>query len=81
MEEKKKKAPVKRSKKAPAEHKQMPEAIKETPEAVYIYHDGDNIQQIAKIMTGHSYMLYKLLEYNGINAGDIKDGDIIKWRI
>lgn len=81
MEEKKKKAPVKRSKKAPAEPKQVPEAIKETPEAVYIYHDGDNIQQIAKIMTGHSYMLYKLLEYNDINAGDIKDGDIIKWRI
>lgn len=53
----------------------------ETPEAVYIYHDGDDIHKIAKLLTGHSYMVFKLLEYNEKDFHELKDGDILRWGI
>ena len=64
------------------------ETVKEEPkkaempdlDVYYIYHDGDNIQEIAKILTGHSYMMYRMLEYSGLKFGELKDGDMIKWR-
>ena len=83
MEEKKTRKP---RKKAPEVVKDIPESIKdgpapekEVPEAVYIYHTGDDIHKIAKLLTGHSYMVFKLLEYNHITFGDLKDGDLIRW--
>lgn len=68
MEEKKTRKPRKK-----------PEAIKEVPEAVYIYHSGDDIHKIAKLLTGRSYMVFKVLEYNHISFDELKDGDIIRW--
>lgn len=83
MEEKKTRKP---RKKAPEVVKEVPESIKEAPapekevpEAVYIYHTGDDIHKIAKLLTGHSYMVFKLLEYNHISFNDLKDGDLIRW--
>lgn len=53
--------------------------IEEKPEAVYIYHKGDNISKIAEILTGHQYMEYAILNYSGLNMNQLKDGDILKW--
>ena len=55
--------------------------IEETPEAVYIYHEGDNIQKVAKLITGKDYLVYKLLEFNGLDINNLKDGDILRWEI
>lgn len=51
---------------------------KEKPEEVRIY-DGENIQQLAKEMTGSSSKVWKLLAYSGLNLSTLKKGDIIKW--
>lgn len=75
MEEKKTRKPRKK----PEAVKEAPASIKEVPEAVYIYHSGDDIHKIAKLLTGHSYMVFKVLEYNHKSFDDLKDGDIIKW--
>lgn len=75
MEEKKTRKPRKK----PASIKEAPEPSKEVPEAVYIYHDGDDIHAIAKALTGHSYMAFKILEYNKKSFHDLKDGDLIRW--
>ena len=53
--------------------------IEEKPEAVYIYHEGDNISKIAELLTGHQYMEYAILNYSGTNMNQLKDGDILKW--
>lgn len=55
--------------------------IQEVPEAVYIYHEGDNLQQIARILTGHEYLMYRMIEYSGLTIDSLKDGDIIKWKL
>ena len=79
MEEKKTKKTTKKATKkdAPESIKEAP--AKEVPEAVYIYHSGDDIHKISKLLTGHSYMVFKLLDYNHISFDDLKDGDIIRW--
>ena len=53
--------------------------IEEKPEAVYIYHEGENISKIAEILTGHQYMEYAILNYSGTNMNQLKDGDVLKW--
>lgn len=58
-----------------------PVEIVEKPEAVYIYHDGDDITKISKILTGKKYLSYKLLAVNGLTMGTLKDGDVLKWEI
>lgn len=55
--------------------------IQEIPEAVYIYHEGDNLQEIAKVLTGHEYLMYRMIEYSGLTIDSLKDGDIIKWKL
>ena len=58
---------------------EAPEIIKEVPEAVYIYHNGDNLEEIAQKLTGKSYLLFALLNYNGLTT--VKDGDTLRWRV
>ena len=48
-------------------------------EITYIYHEGDNLPEIAKAMTGHAYLMGKILMKNGKTTYDLKDGDILKW--
>lgn len=45
----------------------------------YIYKSGDKIQDIARKLTGHSYMVFRLLEKNEKKLSDLKDGDLLKW--
>ena len=78
----KKKEEITETKKVTKPKKQ--EAIKqiqEMPEAVYIYHEGDNLQEIARILTGHEYLMYRMIEYSGLTVDSLKDGDIIKWKL
>lgn len=48
-------------------------------EITYIYHEGDNLPEIAKAMTGHAYLMGKILMKNGKTTYDLKDGDVLKW--
>lgn len=85
MEEKKTRKPRTKkevpesNKEAPTTIKEAPAPCKEVPEAVYIYHSGDDIHKIAEVLTGHSYMVFKVLEYNHKSFDELKDGDLIKW--
>ena len=54
---------------------------KEKPEAVYIYHVGDDITKISKLLTGKEYLTYKLLEYNNLDINNLKDGTVLTWEI
>lgn len=70
--------------KKPAKREKKPEAIEKKPEAIevyYIYHQGDNIEEIAKLLTGRRYMAYRLLEVNGLTMNSLKDGAILKWGV
>lgn len=51
----------------------------EVPEAVYIYHTGDDLEKISKLLTGKGYMIYAILSYSGLTMNSLKDGDILKW--
>lgn len=53
---------------------------KEVPEVVYIY-DGENIQELAKQITGSSWKMWELLAYSGISLSKLKKGDLLRWRI
>ena len=46
-----------------------------------IYHKGDNLEEISKTLTGHAYMMYRLVESNGYTVGNIPDGAILKWKV
>lgn len=59
--------------------KKAPEIMQEVPEEVYIYHNGDNLEEIAQKLTGKTYLLFALLNYNGLTT--VKDGDVLKWRV
>ena len=53
----------------------------EPAEAVYIYHTGDDLEQISAFLTGKKYMIYRILQYSGTNMNQLKDGDILKWGV
>lgn len=57
------------------------EPNKELPEQVYIWQEGDNIDKVAKIITGYSWKKWELLNYSEVNASDLKPGTILKWRL
>ena len=52
---------------------------KEPTTIEYRFKDGDNITEVAQKLTGKSYMVYKLLLFNGLTMNDIKDGTVLKW--
>lgn len=53
----------------------------EPAEAVWIYHTGDDLDVISFNLTGKKYMIYRILQYSGINMNQLKDGDVLKWGI
>ena len=57
-----------------------PEVV-EKPETVWIYHTGDDLDVISFNLTGKKYMIYRILQYSGINMNQLKDGDVLKWGI
>ena len=71
----------KTAKKSIKKDEPAPKQVQEVPEAVYIYHTGDNIQTIAKLLTGHAWLMFRMLEYSGLSLDSLKDGDIIRWRV
>ena len=83
MEEKKKRT---RKKKEAAEV--MQELIREdagkvqdTPlDICHVWQAGDNLDSVAKELTGRSYMRDRVLEYSGVKTSEIVPGTILKWR-
>ena len=45
----------------------------------YVFADGDNIETVAKLLTGHSRKAFALCEYSGINLCDVKPGTVLRW--
>lgn len=52
---------------------------KEPTTIEYRFKNGDNITEVAQKLTGKSYMVYKLLLFNGLTMNDVKDGTVLKW--
>ena len=48
-------------------------------EVTYIYHEGDNLPEITRALTGHEYLMETLLRANGLNMNTLKEGDILRW--
>ena len=48
-------------------------------ELCIVFAQGDNIDMIAKKLTGKSYMAFKVCEYSGVRYQDVKPGTILKW--
>ena len=46
----------------------------------YEYKNGDNISEVARKLTGNSYMVYAILEYNHLRMEEVKPGTVLKWR-
>ena len=46
-----------------------------------VFKEGDNIDMIAKRLTGHSYMAFKVCEYSGVKYQDVRPGTILKWPV
>jgi UDP-N-acetylmuramyl pentapeptide synthase len=44
-----------------------------------VFAEGDNIDMIAKQLTGHSYMAFKVCEYSGVKYQDVRPGTVLKW--
>lgn len=61
------------------------EAVKEFTKDVkpfelcIVFAQGDNIDMIAKQLTGKSYMAFKVCEYSGVRYQDVRPGTILKW--
>ena len=50
-------------------------------ELCVVFKEGDNIDMIAKQLTGHSYMAFKVCEYSGVKYQDVRPGTILKWPV
>ena len=50
-------------------------------ELCVVFAEGDNIDMVAKQLTGHSYMAFKVCEYSGVKYQDVRPGTILKWPV
>ena len=50
-------------------------------ELCVVFKEGDNIDMIAKKLTGYSYMAFKVCEYSGVKYQDVRPGTILKWPV
>ena len=86
---KKKEAQEETGKKQGARRKkqEVKEAVKEFIDNVkpfelcVVFKEGDNIDMVAKQLTGHSYMAFKVCEYSGVKYQDVRPGTILKWPV
>ena len=44
-----------------------------------VFAEGDNIDMVAKQLTGYSYMAFKVCEYSGVKYQDVRPGTVLKW--
>ena len=61
--------------------KKAKKKVEEKPEAVHIYHTGDDLEQISLELTGVRYKIYAILMKSDLNMNTLKDGDILRWEI
>lgn len=78
MKKKEDPKPVKKTvrKKKTAEPVKEPKSL----EITYIYHEGDNIHDVAEAITGHAYLAGALLYANNKSMNTLKEGDVLKWK-
>ena len=66
---------------------EVKEAVKEFLQDVkpfelcVVFKEGDNIDMVAKQLTGHSYNAFKVCEYSGVKYQDVRPGTILKWPV
>lgn len=66
---------------------EVKEAVKEFLQDVkpfelcVVFKEGDNIDMVAKQLTGHSYMAFKVCEYSGVKYQDVRPGTVLKWPV
>ena len=66
---------------------EVKEAVKEFLQDVkpfelcVVYKEVDNIDMVAKQLTGHSYNAFKVCEYSGVKYQDVRPGTILKWPV
>lgn len=53
----------------------------EKPEAVHIYHTGDDLEKISLELTGKRFKIYAILMRSGLNMNTLKDGDVLRWEV
>ena len=53
----------------------------EKPEAVHIYHTGDDLEKISLELTGKRFKIYAIRMHSGLNMNTLKDGDILRWEV
>lgn len=53
----------------------------EKPEAVHIYHTGDDLEKISLELTGKRFKIYAILMHSGLNMNTLKDGDVLRWEV
>ena len=51
------------------------------PEAVHIYHTGDDLEKISLELTGKRFKIYAILMHSGLNMNTLKDGDVLRWEV
>lgn len=61
--------------------KKTKKKVEEKPEAVHIYHTGDDLEQISLELTGVRYKIYAVLMKSDLNMNTLKDGDVLRWEI
>lgn len=55
--------------------------VQDTPlDICHVWQAGDNLDSVAKELTGRSYMRDRVLEYSGVKTSEIVPGTILKWR-
>lgn len=78
-----KKQAVRRKKQADTEKmkKDVQELLKNVKplDLCIVFAEGDNIDMIAKKLTGKSYMAFKVCEYSGVKYQDVRPGTVLKW--
>ena len=63
----------------PKKAKEVKPKMVQKLEVTYIYHEGDNLPEITKALTGHEYLMETLLRANGLTLNTLKEGDILRW--
>ena len=76
---KKKQEPAGKKQAGAGKKKADAEKVKEPLDICYVFADGDNIETVAKLLTGHSRKAFALCEYSGVNLCDVKPGTVLRW--
>ena len=64
---------------AAEEIQEAAEEIQEDLDICYVFKEGDNIEVVAKTLTGKNYMVFKVCDYSGVNICAVRPGTVLRW--